>query len=157
MQHFALVLSLIVLSPTVLGAQQSAVPLEPEARVRLLAAPPAETWLRGRVQSVTADTLTLRTSGSVQAVPLAGVRQLEVSRGRNRLLWTLGGVAVGAVGGILYTRATDEDDPADIGGASGTAEGVGNTVVGMLAGGLAGFFVAPERWRALRLPLDVPR
>jgi hypothetical protein len=141
--------------PVAVGAQQAPAALQRDARIRVLPALPADDWVVGRVDTYTPEAITLRTGGgSPIAVSMNGVRRLEVSRGRNRLAWTAGGAAAGAVAGIVLTRATRTDDPADIGGVRGTADGIANTLVGMLAGAVLGYFVAPERWRAVSLPVS---
>lgn len=154
MQRVAAVfLILLLLAPAALTAQSgfSSPLLRPDARVRVRLLPEPAGWTVGRVQSVAADTLTLR-EAAVTAVPLATIDRLEVSRGRARMRWTLGGMGVGMIAGIIYSRATLDDDPADIGGVQNTADGVANTILAMLMGGVAGYFIAPERWTHVALP-----
>jgi hypothetical protein len=110
--------------------------------------------LAGRLHSLGADSLLLQVGGepAPRLLPLAAVQRLEVSRGRPRALWTLLGALGGATAGVLYTRATGESDPADIGGVQGTADGIANTLTGMLAGAALGWLIAPERWSTVPLP-----
>jgi hypothetical protein len=144
----------LALLPTPVAGQRSSAPdLQPEARVRVMRASPDDAWLTGRLQQLTTDTLTLRVRDDVRALPLAEVQHLQASRGRKRTLWAAGGALTGAVAGVVYSRATLDDDPADIGGVQNSAEGVANTLTGALFGAVIGYFVAPERWRAVTLPL----
>ena len=128
-------------------------PIRTGARVRMMPAAPATAWTTGRVDLATPETLRLTTRSGSQEVSLADAQRLEVSRGRRRALWTVGGVLVGAAAGVIYTRASNTEDPGDIGGIADVADGVGNTILGMVAGGAAGYFVAPERWFRVSLPL----
>ena len=148
MQRIATVcLTLFLMFPAVLAAQ--ATPPSPllraDARVRVRLLPEPGDWTVGRVRALTADSLLLQDAG-VPSVALSDVERLEVSRGRARGKWLLIGTGVGMVGGIVYSRATLDDDPADIGGVQNTADGLANTILGMLMGGAAGYFLAPERW-----------
>jgi hypothetical protein len=61
-------------------------------------------------------------------------------------------VGLGFVAGVVYSRATLDDDPADIGSVQNAAEGLANTILAMLVGGGAGYFIAPERWTHAPLP-----
>jgi hypothetical protein len=112
----------------------------------------ADAWLTGRVQQLARDTLTLRVHDDMRVLPLAELQRLEASRGRNRRLWAAGGALAGATAGVVYSRATLDDDPADIGSVQNTAEGLANTLTGALFGAVIGYFVAPERWRPVALP-----
>lgn len=140
-------LFLLLLVPAALAAQ--ATPASPllsaDARVRVRLLPEPTGWTVGRVRLLTPDSLLLR-DASVTSIPLSSVERLEVSRGRARGRWVLIGTGVGMVAGIVYSRATLDDDPADIGGVQNAADGLANTILGMLMGGAAGYFLAPERW-----------
>ena len=137
------VLALLLVAPAVLAAQTPAPLLQADARVRVRLLPEPGGWTVGRIRAVTPDSLLLR-EAAVTSVPLSGVDRLEVSRGRARGRWVLLGTGVGMVAGIVYSRATLEDSPA--GGVQNAADGLANTILGMLMGGAAGYFLAPERW-----------
>lgn len=145
-------LLLLLLAPAALAAQtDNSRLLRPDARVRVRLLPEPADWTVGRVATIGGDTLVLR-DAAVAAIPLSTVERLEVSRGRARMKWTLLGMGAGMVAGIVYSRAVNEDDPADIGGVQGAADGVANTILGMLMGGGAGYILAPERWTPVALP-----
>lgn len=127
--------------------------VRPGARVRVITAPPATEWTTGRIETATADRLVVMTRAGSQEITLLDAQRLEIGRGRRRGLWTFGGVLAGALAGVVYTRATDSADPSDIGGVQGTADGIGNTIVGMVAGGAIGYLIAPQRWVHVPLPL----
>ena len=155
MRHPVLALAFLLASAP-LAAQGEAAPRAPEAgarvRVSLLAPPPER--MVGRLRLLSPDTLVVGLGGGQAdlSLPLASVASLERSRGRPRLLWTVLGTVAGAGAGVLAHRATREDDPADIGGLRGTADGLEKTLVGALAGGVLGFVLAPERWSRVPLP-----
>lgn len=154
MPQFRRLLVVLALLPAPVAAQRSnTADIQPEARVRIMRASPDDAWLTGRVQQLTTDTLTLRVRGDVRALPLAELQRVEASRGRRRTLWAAGGALAGATAGVVYSRATLDDDPADIGGVQNSAEGLANTLTGALFGAVIGYFVAPERWRSVPLPL----
>lgn len=136
--------------------------LQAGSRVRVTAALPP---LRGHVASVarlTQDTLYLADSGASLAVPLAGVKRLELSRGRTGARSVLGRAAAGALlgavaGGVLGLCGS--------GGCGGRDEGYGDgmgilvgvpvgAAAGALLGGLSGVGRADrEIWRRVPMPL----
>jgi hypothetical protein len=58
-----------------------------------------------------------------------------------------GGALLGAAAGIAIGRSSDDDDPADFGNDA-SAEAA-NALAMMVVGGVAGYFIAPERWRTV--------
>lgn len=159
MRFHTLAVLLLLLVPPAASGQATTAPalqLRPDARVRLELQPPAAERFTARFVALQGDTLMLREAAS-PVVPLSTVQRLEVSRGRTRGRWLLLGAGVGLVGGVVYSRATLDDDPADVGGVQNTADGVANTILGMLLGGGAGYLLAPERWSEVPLPAPATR
>ena len=122
----------------------SAQGVEPGMKVRVTGADGTRTT--GRAVSLGGDRVGVQEAGADSVMVLAPDHAVEVSRGRNRALWTGVGVLAGATAGVLITRA-QESEPEDIGGLQRTADGLANTATGILVGGVLGFFLAPERWR----------
>ena len=158
----SLILLVLLSSATPLAAQQQDdaldALLEPGVRVRITI-PQLSRWT-GRLHSVDSESLTLLDDEGRpgETIQWSETEQVEVSRGHQRVLWTVGGVVLGAFAGVIYTSATArESDPADIGGWMTAAEGVSNVLAGMVVGGLAGRFLAPERWTSVRAPEPEPR
>lgn len=149
MRQVLVVLFLSMVSAAV--SAQSAPPLprlETDARVRIWAES-SESVLKARVRDITPETLAVAAGANEARVfRAADLERIDMSRGRNRWVWTLGGMLVGATAGVLISRA-DNDEGDMIGGIDETAEGLANTVTGALVGGAVGFFVAPERWRTV--------
>lgn len=132
---------------TGVDAQQAASALELDigARVRVWRTAPAESRLTGRVRAVTPETLEITSNDreSTQTIPVAALERIDVSRGRSRTLWLAGGVLLGAAAGIAIGRSS-EDEPGDYG--IGATADAANTLAMMVVGGIAGYFIAPERW-----------
>ncbi|HEY0809421.1 MAG TPA: hypothetical protein VGD49_04630 [Longimicrobiales bacterium] len=136
--------------PAVAVAQDVAtVPqIEAGARVRIwtetLETPP----LKARVQTAGSQNIAVTTNAGSppRILDVNAMQRIDVSRGRNRLVWSAAGMLLGATAGVLISRA-DGDEGDMIGGIDETAEGIGNTITGALVGGVVGFLVAPERWR----------
>jgi hypothetical protein len=150
MRSWTTIAALLVCCAGPLSAQVDTLPAGARLRISFPTAS-AEARLVGRLERVTADSLTVRVAdGGSRALPVNGIERVELSRGRSRALWTGAGVAAGAVAGILVTRAGN-DEPEDIGGIGGVADGINNTLIGALAGGVLGFLLAPERWRQVHL------
>jgi hypothetical protein len=148
MRHYLLTIALLV--TVVPAAAQSSAPLPPldaATRVRVWS-DGSDDALKGRVRAVTPLTLELSTGDTNPRVfQVSELERVDVSRGRNRWLWTGGGMLVGATAGVVLSRATNDDDSGPTDSLAETAEGVANTITGILVGGVVGFFVAPERWR----------
>ncbi|HEX8393972.1 MAG TPA: hypothetical protein VF665_16635 [Longimicrobium sp.] len=123
------------------------VPLQSRVRVD----PEGGERVTGRLLRTDSGRVVVNT-GAAAAAPfsVAALESMSVSRGRQRGLWTATGFFVGGAAGILYSRA-QEQEPEDIGGVQGVADGIANTILGALIGGIAGFVLAPERWRAVAL------
>jgi hypothetical protein len=123
----------------------------PGSRVRVVAPPAVPDPLVGRVSVLTADTLLLARGHDRIAVDPRTVRRLEVSAGKHRFWWGLGGAAVGMiVGGALGGHAgANEDSDTGLGAAAGFFAGA---IVGIPVGAIAGALAAPERWVPVHLP-----
>jgi hypothetical protein len=147
--QFLTVLCLSMMSAAVSAQSVPPLPrLETDARVRVWSES-SEGVLKARVRNITPETLALSAGTNESRVfQAADLERIDLSRGRNRWVWTLGGMLVGATAGVIISRA-DNDDGDTIGGIDETAEGLANTVTGALVGGAIGFFVAPERWRTV--------
>lgn len=107
--------------------------------------------LTGSVLRLNADTLTISASGDTPLpIPTSRITALAVSRGRNRVGWSLGGAVIGGlVGGVLGGASGARDDPTGLGAGAGFAAG---GILGLLSGAILGAVVAPERWRSVLLP-----
>lgn len=113
-------------------------------------------WRAGRFWYLRADTLWLldpESNGS-SAVPLKGGERIEVTRGHRRELWSSGLALLGAVLGVAASQLNGSD-----GGSNGSAHNASEAVLagagGGVLGGLMGWFVAPQRWRAVQRPVVV--
>ncbi|HEX6925362.1 MAG TPA: hypothetical protein VF167_08020 [Longimicrobiaceae bacterium] len=133
----SLILLVLLSSATPLAAQQQDdaldALLEPGVRVRITI-PQLSRWT-GRLHSVDSESLTLLDDEGRpgETIQWSETEQVEVSRGHQRVLWTVGGVVLGAFAGVIYTSATArESDPADIGGWMTAAEGVHYTCGNLL-------------------------
>ena len=107
--------------------------------------------LTGSILRVNADTLTVTASGGTQLqIPTSRLTTLDVSRGRNRAGWSIGGALLGGlVGGVLGGASGAQDDPTGLGAGAGFAAG---GILGLVSGAIVGALVAPERWRSVPLP-----
>ena len=157
MRSLARLCVLVLLCAHPLRAQEAEPPaLAPGERVRvsLLEGP----RVAGQLLSLAYDSLFLQVGRepAPRVLPLASMQGLEVSRGRPRARWTLVGALSGATAGMLYMRVFVETDPRDFGGLQRTADGIGITLPGMLAGAALGWRVAPERWASVPLPTPIP-
>lgn len=81
---------------------------------------------------------------------LAAVERVEVSRGRQRVLWGLAGAGGGfLLGGVLGGAAgSTADDPEGWATLGGVVLGA---TTGLFIGAIAGTALAPERWRTVHL------
>lgn len=133
-----------------LHAQLARAPLVDGSRVRITA--DSGRVLTGSLLRVNADTLTIAASrGAPLQIPAARLTSLDVSRGRNRGGWSLGGALIGGlVGGVLGGASGGHDDPTGLGAGAGFAAG---GILGLLSGAVIGALVAPERWQPVALPL----
>lgn len=130
------------------ASAQSAAPLGVAVgqRVRVEAPSVFPEKRKGSVLSPVADTLFLRDREAILPVPVTGITGLEVSRGRNRLLWgflgaTAGFFAGGFIGGQSSSAQSGEID--------GIIDVVGGVIVGTVSGAVIGAIAAPERWRRI--------
>ena len=106
--------------------------------------------LTGNVLRLNADTLTITSSGEAPLqIATSRLTSIEVSRGRNRVGWSLSGSLIGGlVGGVLGGASGGRDDPTGLGAGAGFAAG---GILGLLSGAILGAVVAPERWRSVPL------
>lgn len=146
---YGLALAIALTCTPSLHAQVAQGALATGSRVRVRA--DSARALTGSVLRLDADTLTITASGdSPRQFPTSHVTSLEVSRGRNRAGWSLGGALIGGlVGGVLGGASGGHDDPTGLGAGAGFAAG---GILGLLSGAIVGALVAPERWRAVPLP-----
>lgn len=138
-----------------INAQETGVAVDSGARVRVTAPDLARRPIIGQVLTLFPDTLLIQVSPeSAREVPLASIRTLEVSRGRQRERGFLRGAAIGlgvslALGAIALVH--DNRNP---------GEGVGMSFiipvlvapVLTLGGGLIGASQGPDRWEAVEIP-----
>ena len=106
--------------------------------------------LTGNVLRLNADTLTITSSGEAPLqIATSRLTSVEVSRGRNRVGWSLSGALIGGLaGGVLGGATGGRDDPTGLGAGAGFAAG---GIIGLLSGAVLGAVVAPERWRSVPL------
>ena len=164
MRGLVLCAMLAVLPLAPLGAQQASTSrVSPGARVRVhVAPPPRERTVIGTVTTFGSDTLALAPAGdgAEQRIPLATIRQLEVSRGRGVVV---SHVVFGAVGGAflggLLAGATSRCSP-DQWICFQALAVAGGVIAGSVAGAGVGLLIKGERWRTVQLervaifPLD---
>lgn len=146
---------MLVLAPTGRStAQEAGVPVESGARVRVTAPDVARNPIVGRVLTVFPDTLLIQVlPESAREVPLASIRGLEVSRGRQRErgFWRGAAISLG-VSLALEAIALVHDNRSP-------GEGVGMSFiipvlvapVLTLGGGLIGASRGPDRWEAVEI------
>jgi hypothetical protein len=135
-------------------AQETGVPVDSGARVRITAPDVARRPIIGQVLTVFPDTLLIQVSPeSARDVPLASIRVLEVSRGRQRERGFWRGAAIGlGVSLAIETIALVHDN-------RNPGEGVGMSFiipvlvapVLTLGGGLIGASRGPDRWEAVEI------
>jgi hypothetical protein len=139
-----------LLAAPVLGAQYNT-PYGPVegSRVRVTPMDTGASVFTGHLRAFGGDSLVVDVGSGVARLqmPLARLRRVEVSEGRNRagtaFVWGgIGLLAGGVIGGTLMN-----DDPLErlVGGFAGMAFGV-------LTGAVAGALAAPEHWRVVWSP-----
>ncbi|MEP6991185.1 MAG: hypothetical protein ABJA80_09670 [bacterium] len=134
-----------MLLPSSAHAQRAADLLTAGVKVRVTA--PVLERGTGTVVSYGSDMLTVAPEAGAAPLRVATstITKLEVSRGKNRLKWGLGGalaggLAVAIIGGVQGGH----DDPTGLGAGTGVAAGF---ILGALLGGIGGAVFAPERWQ----------
>jgi hypothetical protein len=146
---FALMVALVVLPTTRLWAQDEAAPGAPPAhRVRLVATTPSGDPAQYEgMASLRADTLVLVDDSGRRTIPVATIRYLELSRGRqgNGTMGTLLGLGVGVAMGM---------DASPAGGGDGSMSGeVLLLPISMLAWSWLGYYfggkIRTERWQEI--------
>lgn len=149
---------LAAFAPALLQAQG---PVRPGERVRVLAPSTADSLIVGRVVALDSTSLLLAPapSGGSLRLPVAGIQQLEVSRGRGRstLQGALLGTGIGAAASYAVVHASVRESSCDY--LCGAAE-AGGAILGGTAGLVVGALIGnrsrgPERWQ--RVPLSVVR
>ena len=136
-------------------AQPDQLQLSTGARVRIVRAAGEEPFV-GTVARSTPDTLAVGVGGGsvLLQLPLAQLVSLEVSEGRDRLVWTGNGVLYGSIGTALATGfVLAQQYPGSLVGFAGAIAG---GLVGAVGGGVVGAMLSPERWEAVRLPARAP-
>lgn len=141
------------------SAQQSE-PMPDGLRVRVHTSTPAgPRRITGSLVGTRADTLIVATAPGVETRFASGaVRRFEVTDGRPRRQFAIGGAAVGAVIGLVVGLANG-----DTGERQGPLEPKVTALTGPLggllgagAGAVIGALVAPERWRSYPIPGVTP-
>ena len=131
--------------PSTAFAQRAADLLTAGTRVRVTAAPIERTT--GSVVSYGRDTLAVSPADNAAPYRIAtsSITQLEVSRGKSRLKWGLGGALLGGlIVGIVGGVQGGNDDVTGLGAATGFTAGF---LLGALLGGIGGAVLAPEHWQ----------
>lgn len=107
--------------------------------------------LHGRFWYLRSDTLhfvTEATGDPTAFVPLTLRQRVEMSRGRRRETWAaVWAVAGGAVGAFAASMAGGDDDS-----AQSVSHAVMGGAAGVLAGGVSGWLMAPEKWVRVTIP-----
>lgn len=141
----------LVTGPCVVHAQT---PVQPGARVRILAPSTADTLITGTVVAIDSASLLLspRFDAAEVQVPLSAIRQLEVGARRRGDGRTLG--IVGAILGAAVALSMIESGPCEGCGlvpvrTLGALAGAG---AGYLAGSVIGGAASPEEWRPVPVP-----
>lgn len=119
------------------------------SRIRVAAPAVAGDPVIGRLLVLSRDTL-LMSAGSGDAritLPLAAVRSIDLSEGRDRRGWAVKGAGIGLVaGGLLGGLSIGNADRNDLAALAGFFAGA---VIGTPLGAAVGAIVAPERWRSV--------
>ena len=142
------VLAFSVLLPHALVAQ-SELPAMDGARVRVSAPHlPAELFGDVSLGKQAQNSFAVSTPGGDARITmsLASTQRIQVSEGRNRLLWTGIGAGAGALVGAIVGGASAPDDPEGFAPLFGMIGGAG---AGTVFGAVLGFAYAPERWRTV--------
>jgi hypothetical protein len=152
MSRSTLVVAALVL---VLGGFQTLtaqVPNPPSGtRVRVTAPDVSPKPLVGVVNSVSRDTIRLRTRGDVMiSIPWSQVTHLESSRGRKRPMWSKTAplwltASVGGAGALVGYAASSDDDFFGRGFGAAIAGGLGGAL-GLLVGTGLAIGVRQDRW-----------
>lgn len=124
-------------------------------RVRIVSAPGSEPFT-GNVLRLAADTIAVAVGGGsvLLQLPTTHLASIEVSEGRDRLGWTLGGASIGGLGTAVVTGAVlGRDNPGTLAALAGFIAG---GLVGSLTGAIVGALIAPEHWTGLTLPIRSP-
>lgn len=161
LRHLLLVAAcLAALAPAAARAQGE---VRPGVRVRVLAPSAADTLFTGRVVALDSASLLIAPgadAGSLR-VPLAEVRQIEVSRGRARatLAGAVSGGFAGAAGGYVLARLAGGGGPCEyVCGAAEAGSAILGGAIGLVVGALIGsdHEHGPERWRGVPVPAAAP-
>ncbi len=149
MKSFLLAVSATFLLAGTVRSQAISTPLGVgvDQRVRVAAPVVFTGKMTGRVVSPVGDTLFLKQNKVVRPIPVEAITEVEVSRGRNRLLWSFLGATAGFfVGGVLG-GSTHNSTGSDYGALLGV---IGGVTVGTIGGAVVGAIAAPERWKRTR-------
>lgn len=130
--------------PSTTLAQRAADLLTAGTRVRVTAAAIERTT--GSVVSYGKDTLAVAPDNAAPyQIATSSITQLEVSRGKSRLKWGLGGALLGGlIVGIVGGVQGGNNDVTGLGASTGFTAGF---LLGALLGGLGGAVLAPEHWQ----------
>ena len=150
MRSCLIVVFLLTLPAFAAAQSATSIPrIESGALVRIWTDTP-DSAFRGRLQSVDPQGVTVRLDrDESRHLLLSELDRIDVSRGRNRWVWTAAGTLVGATAGVVVSRADGGGEGNPVGSLDEVASGIANTISGALIGGVVGFFVAPERWRTV--------
>lgn len=145
---------LILASASQSTAQQTSVPVDPGARVRVTAPDVAKRPIIGQVLNVFPDTLLIAISPEASRdVPFASIRTLEVSRGRQRERGFLRGAAIGLGVSLALETIAIVYDKRNPGEGAGMSLIIPVLVMPVLtvSGGLIGAKHGPDRWEAVEI------
>lgn len=140
---------------------QDVVQLTPATRLRVSASSPLTQVQTGRYRALTDSALVLSGDTSQVTIPLAGITQVELSRGRKP---SVAGGIVGfllgaAAGGALGCAANSDDYGVYCGGQDDTKVIVGAALGGIAGATLGALLFRRERWAIVdgsRLRTDPP-
>lgn len=119
--------------------------LQPGDRVRMTA--PGGERTTGRVIRRDDGTLGVRVGRADSLVTPGPDQTVDVSLGRQRGVYAAVGALAGATAVVTIARADNADDDGDPVGYLDAQVDAINALLAAVAGGVVGYFVAPERWR----------
>jgi hypothetical protein len=128
--------------------------LDPGVRVRVTVTDPGSLPFVGTLEALRDKSLLLQLGERSQAIPMAAIRRVEVSRGRRpSARWTaLGAFGGGTVGALAGGCLANKDDyGVACGGQDDTKYVIGGIVGGLAGGALGAWLGKSERWESVPL------
>jgi len=144
-----ILLSAALLAPALAHAQADTVPTLPPAGARVRVTQPGGARMDARFWYLRSDTLHLLAPSSDSATDLALDQspRVELNLGRRRETWSFGGLVLGGLIGVAVAQLTGDEGSS----THEAGQAISSAAVGAVSGGLAGWFIAPARYRTLDL------